>query len=93
MAIQRTDPVARFWAKVERFRGCWHWRGRKDRRGWGQFAPCRGKNLRPARYAWEATYGPVPEGMVVRHRCGFPQSCVRPDHLILGPRLVPRPLR
>jgi hypothetical protein len=73
----RTDPATRFWAKVYKYRGCWLWEGSKVRGRYGQFAPRKGQNVRPARYAWEATYGPLGAGMDLLRRCSSP-ACVRP---------------
>ena len=33
--------------------------------------------------AWELTYGPVPPGLHVLHRCDVP-PCINPGHLWLG---------
>lgn len=35
------------------------------------------------RYSYELYVGPIPKGMVVRHKCDVRQ-CVNPDHLELG---------
>jgi hypothetical protein len=83
----RTDPATRFWAKVYKYRGCWLWEGSKVRGRYGQFSPAKGVNVRPARWAWEAVYGPIPAGVVLRRRCGSP-ACVRPEHHAPGPRQV-----
>lgn len=35
------------------------------------------------RLAYERAYGPIPEGMIVRHMCHTP-NCINPKHLKLG---------
>lgn len=42
-----------------------------------------GKKLKLSRVMYEAKFGPIPEGMVVRHRCDNPR-CINPDHLEIG---------
>lgn len=72
----------RFWSYVQKTESCWLWH-LAQRHGYGQFALAPGKPVRAHRYAFEVTYGPIPEGMHVLHRCDTP-LCVRPDHLFLG---------
>jgi len=65
--------------------GCWEWQGFRDRGGYGRIA--RGGHaegsLATHRAAWEVTYGPIPDGMWVLHKCDNPPCC-NPDHLFLG---------
>ena len=73
--------VERFWSYVRKSNGCWLWFG-WSRKGYGQFRY--GKSAQKAhRIAWELTYGPIPFGLQVLHKCDTP-LCVNPGHLFLG---------
>jgi hypothetical protein len=74
----------RFWAKVRKLDdldGCWEWTAAK-RLGYGVFM-LGGKARLAHRLAYEDTYGSIPVGRHLRHRCDHP-PCVRPDHLQPG---------
>lgn len=60
---------------------CWLWSA--GRRGaYGRIWI--GGSARAAhRVSWELHHGPVPEGMIVCHKCDVP-ACVNPDHLFIG---------
>ena len=83
-AIVKFEPevLSRFWSKVDRSGDCWEFRGTILTSGYGQ-VKVRQKKWRAHRFAWVATHGPIPDGLLVRHRCDNP-PCVKPAHLELG---------
>ena len=90
-AQRHGDPGARLTAEtpedafrmyVEREGDCHVWTGTRYANGYGRVKRD-GKAIRAHRYAWERENGPIPDGMVVRHKCDNP-PCVNPDHLEVG---------
>jgi hypothetical protein len=89
-----SDTAERFRAKCAPFpddRGHLWWLGAIDGRndssgGYGRFQAGRGEEAvitTAHRFAWTLQNGPVPQGLLVRHRCDEP-LCVALPHLELG---------
>ena len=79
----KASTEARYWAKVIKEEGCWGWKGSKSK-GYGQLSTKRGASpLKAHRFSYELHHGPIPGGLMVRHKCDNPE-CTNPVHLELG---------
>jgi hypothetical protein len=67
-----------FWSKVNKENDCWLWTGGISKSGYGNY-----RNNGSHRYAYEITFGEIPKGMLVMHKCDV-RACVNPDHLSIG---------
>jgi hypothetical protein len=73
----------RFWNMVEVVPGaCWKWKGAKLPFGYGRFR-WNGEQECAHRASWMIHNGPIPDGLVVMHKCDNPE-CSNPEHLQLG---------
>jgi len=82
------ERVARFWDRIDTSGDCWLWTGGTFKNGYGMVAMGRKPDGRAVNgYAHRIAYGlingPIPDGLVVRHRCDNPPCC-NPDHLLIG---------
>lgn len=79
----RSFPFARFWSKVDKpssgvlDNSCWEFTGARHPDGYGVFW-LDGRSRQAHRVAWEFKYGPIPDGLILLHKCDNP-PCVRVD--------------
>lgn len=76
----RPTVEARFWSQVDKSGDCWLWEGYVRPEGYGQFAASKTATVYAHRFAFEDSAGPIPDGLVIDHRCHV-RACVRPSHL------------
>ena len=83
--MRKRSTAADFWSRVLKGDGCWEWQGYRDPNRYGRlsFAALGPGVLISSRVAWSLSFGPIPAGLDVLHRCDNP-ICCRPDHLFLG---------
>lgn len=63
--------------------GCWLWIGAPQSNFSYGSLKVNGKKIPAHRYSWTRVNGPIPEGLLVCHKCDVP-LCVNPDHLFIG---------
>lgn len=69
----------RFWAKVTKTDTCWLWTAVTLPNGYG-LVTINKRKIYVHRWSYEATKGPIPDGLVIDHLCRV-RNCVNPDHL------------
>jgi len=73
----------RFWTKIDvkEKDDCWNWTAHLSG-GYGQLK-IEGEMVSAHRYAWSSVNGPVPDSMMILHKCDN-KLCCNPEHLYCG---------
>lgn len=61
---------------------CWEWKGKTHKTGY-PYCQWNGKYQRINRISYTISYGTIPKGLLVCHKCDNPK-CANPAHLFLG---------
>lgn len=82
---QKIPLAERFWVHIAKAGedDCWEWQRRKDSRGYGLISGDKRETLQAHRVAYEFDVGPIPKGLIIRHKCDNP-ACCNPAHLETG---------
>lgn len=82
MIITEKERIESVFFKINKTEKCWLWTGAKVRGGYGKIR-INYLYIPVHRYVWELSYGSIPTGNFVLHKCDI-ANCVRPNHLFLG---------
>lgn len=80
-------PTERFWRHVNKAEPdkCWEWTAFRSKKGYGrlQSIDSNGGSSAAHRFSYELHNGPIPDGLIVMHKCDNPPCC-NPSHLQVG---------